>query len=377
MVNNQKISGSLIGFFSNLVKTKGGINLAQGIPGFQPPKELIEILSKTICEDFHQYALGLGNLKLRNEILKMYPEVNAETSLFVTNGATEAISLIYTYLNNKLKSKLNVLAFSPAYESYIHLPKIFGNNFYSVSTKTNSYFDKDELLKSISQNKIKLIFLASPGNPYGKILTKDEFDFLINICNTNKIFLIIDAVYKDLYLTEKKPYYPTDIISEYIFYVNSFSKKFSITGWRIGYFFCHNSHVEKTSYIHDYIGLSSPAPFQEALARYLEAGNTQNYIDEIKNVIFDNMDFAENLLNNNKFDCLPTDGGYFIWAKLPANFNDGLQFGLNLYEKHQTAIIPGQHFGEEWKQYIRINIAREKEEFDKGIKNIIKFVQNS
>ncbi|MDD2634570.1 MAG: pyridoxal phosphate-dependent aminotransferase [Bacteroidales bacterium] len=374
MAENPKISGSLIGFFSNLVKTKGGINLAQGIPGFQPPKELIEILSQTINENYHQYAPGLGNLKLINEIQKLYPKINKKTTAFITTGATEAISLIYTYLNKKLKSELNVLAFSPAYETYIHLPKIFGNNFYSVSNKANSYFDKDELQKSISDNKIKLIFVASPGNPYGKILTKDEFEFLIDICNTNKIYLIIDAVYSDLYLTKEKPYYPTDKISEYIFYVNSFSKKFSITGWRIGYFLCHNSHVKEISYIHDYIGLSGPAPLQEALARYLEKGNTQHYIDKIKKTIFDNMNFAENMLNNNKFNCLPTDGGYFIWAKLPENFDDGLKFGLDLYEKHQTAIIPGQHFGNEWKKYIRINIAREKEEFDKGIKNIIKYV---
>lgn len=373
--NEEIITGSLISFFSNKVKKHGGINLAQGIPGFEPPKELLDILSKTIYTNCHQYAPGLGNIKLREEILRLYSNISSNTELFVTNGATEAISLIYTYLNKILDGKINSLSFSPAYESYIHLPQIFENNSYSIPTGENDYLDIDLINKIIQEKDINVIFLASPGNPYGRIIPEKEFKVLCDICNRENIYLIIDAVYKDLYLKEK-PYYPTENISEYIFYINSFSKKFSITGWRIGYFLCNKIHIERLSYIHDYIGLSSPAPLQEALAKYLAAGNYNRYIDNLKEIIIDNIASTSRNLEKVGFSCKSVDGGYFVWAKLPKGFKDGLDFGLKLYELKKTAIIPGQHFGDDFNKYIRINVARPKKELQEGINRIIEMVKS-
>lgn len=372
----ENITGSLISYFSNLVKSKGGINLAQGIPGFDPPKELLESLKTSADINCHQYAPGLGNLKLRKFIQNSYPDIDKKSSLFITNGATEAISLIYTYLKN-INSELNVLAFSPAYESYIHLPNIFGDKYNSINCYKDKYFDRDELIQAVDSLKINIIFVASPGNPYGKIMTKEEFDFLSNICSERQIYLIIDAVYSELYFNTEKPYYPIHKINPYVFYVNSFSKKLSITGWRIGYFFCHESHYEKIAYIHDYIGLSTPAPLQEALSNYLESGEANLYIENLRHLVKLNLDFALENLNNNGFNCFPTEGGYFIWTELPSGFDDGLDFGLKLYQNHKTAIIPGEHFGKEWKRFIRINFARTKDEFENGIVQILNFTKNS
>ncbi|MBN2779023.1 MAG: pyridoxal phosphate-dependent aminotransferase [Bacteroidales bacterium] len=373
---NENITGSLISYFSNLVKSKGGINLAQGIPGFNPPKKLLDSLKISADLNCHQYAPGLGNLNLRKYIQNSYPHIDKDSSLFITNGATEAISLIYTYLKNK-NSELNVLAFSPAYESYIHLPKIFGDKYKSIQCYKDKYFDKDELVFAVDNHKINTIFIASPGNPYGKIMTKEEFDFLGNLCAERQIYLIIDAVYSELYFSTNKPYYPINNINPYVFYVNSFSKKLSITGWRIGYFFCHESHKEKIAYIHDYIGLSTPAPLQGALSSYLQLGEANLYINNLRQLVKLNLDFALLKLNNNGFNCFPTDGGYFIWTELPVGFDDGLDFGLKLYQNHKTAIIPGEHFGKEWKRFIRINIARTKDEFENGIIQILSFIKNS
>ena len=376
-IDSKQINGSLISYFSNMVKQHGGINLAQGIPGFSPPEELLDYLSKALKTDCHQYAPGTGNSELREQILLNYPNISSNTELFITNGATEAISLIYTYLESKLKKDLNVLSFSPAYESYIHLPKIFGNNFTSISTRNDNFYDRIELENTIAKNKIKLIFLASPGNPYGKIMSKQEMQDLIDICNSKKIYLIIDAVYSDIYFDDTKPSYPIENISEYIFYVNSFSKKLSITGWRIGYFLAHASHLKKIAYIHDYIGLSTPAPLQQAVADYLKFGTPQIYINNLKDIIKQNLYASISKLEKNDFYCPNIDGGYFIWAKLPEKCNNSLKFGLDLYKETRTAIIPGKHFGEEWDRYIRINIAREEKELSKGIDNIIEFVKRN
>lgn len=372
-----KINGSLISHFSNLVKQFGGINLAQGIPGFQPPIELLNQLSKLASSNCHQYAPGLGNSKLREQILRNYPNLSSSTDLFITNGATEAISLIYTYLESFLKKDLKVLTFSPAYESYIHLPNIFGNSLTTIPVSDEYYFEKEKLIDHIHTNKIKLIFLASPGNPFGKIATKQEIQELVSICNKENVYLIIDAVYSELYFGKEKPYYPTENISEYIFYVNSYSKKLSITGWRIGYFLANNKHFKQISYIHDYIGLSSPAPLQEAVANYLAEEDSSIYVAKLLSIMQENLEKSTQKLVNNGFDCPRIDGGYFIWAKLPNTWTNSLEFGVDLYDKYKTAIIPGRHFGAEWDNYIRINIAREKQELEQGIENIIEFTKKS
>ena len=123
--------GSLISFMSNLVKKNGGINCAQGIPGFEPPKELIEELVSAAKTQIHQYPAGNGNPELRGLVasgLCGNCGISAENVL-VTNGATEAISLIYLYLRQKTAGKFTVLSFDPVYESYANLPKIYGDSF--------------------------------------------------------------------------------------------------------------------------------------------------------------------------------------------------------------------------------------------------------
>lgn len=371
-----EIKGSLISYFSNLVKKNGGVNLAQGIPGFQPPQELIKSLSDEASGNYHQYAPGTGNKELISFLENQYKINKSDSEVLITNGATEAISLIYTYLMSVTESdSFNVAAFSPAYESYIHLPRIYGHGFFTYKVDDNSYFDWKEFESFFVLNNIKLLFVASPGNPYGKTLSKQNLDFLVKTAEKYNAYVVLDAVYNELFFGEHKPYYPIDNLSPNVFYVNSFSKKFSITGWRIGYFIMHKSHYEKMCYTHDYIGLCAPAPLQHALAGYLKKNTFTEYIDETRSIIRENYFNSVALLSKHGFYCPETDGGYFVWCKLPDGFNNSLKFGLELYDKTRTAVIPGQHFGFEWNNYIRINIARQSYELETGIRSIIDFVK--
>ncbi len=231
---------SWISYFSNLVKQYGGINLAQGIPGFQPPVELMKSLQENAIKAHHQYAPGLGNLELRKHIDEAYKDkISSDFKYMMTNGATEAIQLLYLYLNESVEN-LKTAAFSPTYESYIHLPKIYGNDFKSLSV--NSHDLCQDIKNFFNEYQPKLFFVNTPGNPYGRCLNKEEFDCLIATAEQNNCYLIIDAVYNEFYFQETAPYYPFENFGSNVFYVNSFSKQFSITGWRTGYFFAHQSH---------------------------------------------------------------------------------------------------------------------------------------
>ena len=372
-----EIQGSLISYFSNLVKSKGGINLAQGIPAFQPPTELTQKLIKIASENYNQYAPGTGNQLLRQYLDNHYKILNNENEFIITNGATEAISLTYNYLTEFLltSKEIRAASFTPAYESYIHLPRIFRHKYYSYIINDDNYFDENEFINFAKKNSINVFFVASPGNPYGKTISREKMQKLISISQEIGFYLILDAVYKDLYFT-RPAYYPNGELPENVFYVNSFSKKLSITGWRLGYVIMNKKHFAKFSYLHDYIGLCAPSVLQQTVAEFLTENNPENYFNNVRKKIYSNYLNASKFLEKSGFYIPKIDGGYFIWCKLPENIGNSLDFGIKLYENYRTAIIPGRHFGQEWDNYIRINLAREENELTPGIENICKLSQN-
>ena len=371
----EKPSGSLISFMANKVKSEGGINLAQGIPAFEPPKELLCILERITHNNIHQYAPGRGNIHLLEQLEKHY---NIPGNQFlIVNGATEAISLLVTYLKNLLSEKFSVLSFDPVYESYKHLPRIFNLPFINFKLDSGSEVDFDTLEKSIIQNSVKLILLASPGNPLGKVWTETEVNKLVELCNKYKTYVIFDAVYSDLYF-DKSPYFPLNQMSEYIFYVNAFSKKFSITGWRIGYLIAHSSHMNALMDVHNYTGLCAPSILQQALAEYVDKYNFgKEYTAYLRKKLIVNYSQLSDELELLGFKNHKAQGGYFIWTELPEKFNSGLDFALNFYEKEKVAVVPGIHFSNSGNKFIRINIARYPDEIKTAVKRLTQLVQKT
>jgi len=371
--------GSLISFMSNLVKANGGINCAQGIPGFDPPEELIEELICAAKQSVHQYPAGNGNPKLRGLIasgLAGNCGLTAE-NILVTNGATEAISLIYLYLRQKNGGKFTVLSFDPVYESYSNLPKIYGDRFLCEYPDESGNFDFAALEKRVSVEKVNLILVCSPGNPLGKIWKKEEIMALYEICRKNGAALVFDAVYSDLYFGEK-PYLPFDLAGETLFVVSAFSKMLSITGWRVGYVIAGKAHVENMAKIHDYTGLCTPSVLQIAIAEYLEKNDFgKSYLETLRGKIRESFKTMHPVLEKSGFSMPSIDGGYFIWAKIPEPFTDGFEFAMSLYEKKKVGTVPGIHFSEKGNDFIRISIAKPAAEIAEAAERIADFLQTS
>lgn len=375
--------GSLISFMSNKVKEFGGINLAQGLPGYSPPKELLSILSN-LAQDtsIHQYAAGNGDsqlLDLLNAYYSRYGKFSKE-QFIVVNGATEAISIIFTYLwalvtNEHHKKRFSVLAFDPAYESYNNLPAIFNLPYIAFPLENNCSIDFKKLEKKILSENVKIVFVNSPGNPLGKIWSKKEVNTIIELAERLDFYIIFDAVYKDMYFDEK-PYQPLKEMNERLFYVNSFSKLLSITGWRVGFLITHDRHINKLKRIHDYVGLCTPHVLQKAIAQYLFKYNFgEKYASEIREKLKVSYNLLLPELLRLGFKVPEIKGGYFIWSELPDKFEDGFKFAIDLYENEQVAVIPGIHFSAKGKHFVRFNIARPIEEINSAIEKIRRFAE--
>lgn len=369
--------GSLISYFSNLVKSHGGINLAQGIPGYAPPAELLEILSElSVDSTIHQYAPGTGNKKLVEQICSYYDRtLCSPDTLLVVQGATEAVTLLYIYLKKITHGNFTVLAFDPVYETYNNLPVIFGDKFVSQPYTKDNQIDFDQLEYNIENNEVRLLFLNTPGNPYGRMFTEDEVRCIIGLSSKYQFYIIIDAVYRNLYF-RYKPFIPYFDSGERIFYVNSFSKSLSITGWRIGYLMCSEKHMRRIRSVHDYTGLCVPSVLQQAVADYLANYNFGiSYTESVRQKLIDAYNMYKPELEKMGFGVPESDGGYFIWASLPENVRDDFRFAVDLYESKKVALIPGRHFSTGRTDFVRFNIAREKEELEKGLEKLKQYIK--
>lgn len=358
----EKPKGSLISYFSRMVVRHGGINLAQGKPGFAPPRELLDILKEKIDdESLHQYAPGIGNFELLDLLVREYSRIVPIDSdnLLVVLGATEGISLTFLYLTRILQKPFAALSFDPVYESYPKLPEIFAVPFVYFDLAEDLGVDFTRLEQTIEENKVKIVFVASPGNPLGKVWTRAEIERLVALSRRCRFFIIFDAVYKDIFY-DHEPYNPLSLNYERLFYVNSFSKMLSITGWRIGYIIAEKEHMENIRDIHDYTGLSAPGLFQAAVVEYLkEYDSGREYIKSVREKCKESFLFMKGVLEELGFKVPQSDGGYFLWAKLPPVYEDAFRFALDLYDKVKVGVVPGENFSPSKARCIRMNIAQE------------------
>jgi len=367
--------GSLISYMSCMVKENGGVNLAQGLPGYEPPIELLDFLSKIAHHSIHQYPPGIGNFKLLDLLVQQYAKMIpiSRDNFLMTQGATEAISLLYIYLMQMIGGSFSVMAFGPAYESYTQLPKCLNQQFIEGQLLSDGGFDVSLVESQMKRNNVKIFFASSPSNPHGRIMPRSYVEQLVEICKRNKCYLIFDAVYKELYF-QKPPYIPLEHLGEYVFYVNSFSKLLSITGWRVGYMIATAAHMQAIRRMHDYTGLCVNSVCQEAIALYLENFNMGlDYAAELREKLFASFKKMSQVLQNLGFEIPNTDGGYFIWSKLPSKFEDGFEVAVDMYEQTGVATVPGIHFSPSGKNYIRFNIARPDEDIEIGIEAAKKF----
>ena len=376
----EKIQESYISIMSNKVKQFGGINLAQGLPGFVPPKELIACLQDVALLPVHQYPPATGNFALVEQIQNDYRKRLDLTAFkpLMTCGATEAISLIYNYLHLLIRDSYSVMAFNPAYESYRKLPELYRVPFIPFGNLDDTVVDFDFLEKEIEKNRVRIFFLSSPGNPHGRVFSSDEIQKMLELSFNHRFFLIVDDVYSELYFD-----HPSTLSLQkfhpYCFLVNSFSKRFSITGWRVGYLFAHESHFLAIKNLHDYTGLCVPSVLQEALSKFIAIPDVADiYVDSLRKEIVKGFDFYKSELLAMNFHIPSIDGGYFIWTRLPEPFVDGVEFAEELYRLQKVAVVPGIHFSDDARPWIRINIARPFGELDlalQGIKQFMKFKQ--
>lgn len=376
MVMFKKNFSSLISYFSTLAQKEGGINFAQGRPGYSPPEGLLKILKKLTFEmNLHQYAPGKGDFDLLEEtekIYKVYCESIEKNNVLITLGATEGIAISFLFLLNKFKD-FSILSFEPFYESYPRVTYFLKIPIYSI--KINPYdlnWDREKTKEIVFKKNVKAIILASPGNPLGKIWKEEEINFLRKLIKKNNGFLIFDGVYENFYF-EEKPYNPIFDGLENLIYISSYSKTLSITGWRIGYLISEQKVLNEISGIHDYTHLSAPYILQKAIAKFLKEGKIENYLRSLRKNLAFSYFFLKNELEKIGYKTGKAEGGMFAWVEIPKKYGCSMDYSKNLFLKKKVAVVPGINFSQKAKNFIRINLSLPFQVLKEGIERIIEF----
>ncbi|HPR64423.1 MAG TPA: pyridoxal phosphate-dependent aminotransferase [Thermoanaerobaculia bacterium] len=370
--------GSLISHFSRMAIRHGGVNLAQGRPGFSPPEELVTSLREILREpDVHQYAPGNGDFDLLESIAGLYksPVPLTPDHVLVVNGATEAMSLIFLMLASDPARKGAVLSFSPLYESYPKLGSIFSRPFIEVPVDPDTLaIDLDRVEDLVVRHEVKIILVASPGNPLGRIWTREEWSRLREISLQHDVHVLHDAVYEAIYFREPPrptidPEFPGHL------FISAFSKTLCITGWRIGYIIADADTMERLRAVHDYTGLSSPYLLQRAIARYLALPRAlKTFTRDLRVRCRHSFTRLKNGLSELGFRVSPAEGGMFLWARLPEGYDDGYEFAVRLFEASKVAVVPGENFMASPSPYIRLNIAQELPTIDEALDRMGEFI---
>lgn len=357
---------SVIRRMTRISNKYNAVNLSQGFPDFDPPKEITERLHDIAAKGPHQYALTWGAQNFREALAKKYEhfsgiKVDPDSEIVVTCGSTEAMmASMMTVCNPGDK----VVIFSPFYENYGADTILSGAEpIYVPLVPPEFNFDADVLEAAIKQDGVKALILCNPSNPCGKVFTLEELTIIADLAKKYDIYVITDEVYEHILYAPNKHIYMASLpgMRERTITCNSLSKTYSITGWRLGYVIAPPQIIDRVKKVHDFLTVGAAAPLMEAAVTgllfpdsyYIEL---QNHYTHMKNLFV-------NGLKNLGLTFTEPQGAYYVLMDISEfGYESDLDFCMDLAEKVGVGAVPGSSFfRENVNNLIRFHFAKQDE----------------
>ena len=343
----------------------GAVNLSQGFPDFDPPKEILDRLAKVAHEDYHQYSITWGAQNFREALAEkqsrfMDRRIDPNSEIVVTCGSTEAMMAAMMTVTDPGDK---VIVFSPFYENYGADAILSGAEPIYVPLYPPEFdFDPDELEAAFKQNP-KALILCNPSNPCGKVFTYNELKFIADLAEKYDTFVITDEVYEHIvYAPNRHVYFATlPGMWERTISCSSLSKTYSITGWRLGYIIAPPNIIEVAKKVHDFLTVGAAAPLQEAAVTGLRFGD--EYYDELREKYTEKRDLFIKGLNDIGIKHTVPQGAYYVMLDISEfGFDSDLEFCDVLARDVGVGAVPGSSFFREpVNNLIRLHFAKKDE----------------
>jgi aspartate/methionine/tyrosine aminotransferase len=329
----------------------GAVNLSQGFPDFSAPADIKQKAIEAIDADVNQYAITWGAKDFRDAIARKTQsylgiEIDPEREITVTCGSTEGM---IAAMMATVDPGEEVVVFEPFYENYAPDAILSDAQPRYVPLRAPDWnFDRDEL-KTTFNKKTKAIIVCNPNNPTGKVFSRDEMEFIAGLCQEYDALCFTDEIYEHIL-------YPRDGadirhismaqldgMKERTVVVNSMSKTYSVTGWRVGYCIAPPEITGAIRKVHDFLTVGAAAPLQAAGAYALSL--PQEYYDTLQREYQARRDLLLPVLEDSGFKTFVPDGAYYIMTDISQfGFSDDVEFTRHLIREVGVACVPGSSF---------------------------------
>ena len=370
----ETFTDSVIRRMTRISNKYGAVNLSQGFPDFEPPRELLERLAEVTGEDFHQYSITWGAQNFREALAEkqsrlMGVDIDPNENVVVTCGSTEAMmAAMMTVANPGDK----VIVFSPFYENYGADTILSGAEPIYVPLYPPEFnFDPNELEAAFRQ-KPKALILCSPSNPCGKVFTYDELKIIADLAEKYDAFVITDEVYEHIiYAPHKHTYFASlPNMWERTISCSSLSKTYSITGWRLGYIIAPPHIIDVAKKVHDFLTVGAAAPLQEAAVTGLRFGD--DYYRQLAEKYTEKRDLFLKGLDDIGISHTTPQGAYYVLLDISEfGFDSDLDFCEKLAEKVGVGAVPGSSFfRENVNHLIRLHFAKRNDTLSEALNRL-------
>ena len=362
---NQHFTDSVIRRMTRISNECGAINLAQGFPDFDPPKEMMDRLEVVSHEGPHQYPITMGAPNFRQAIARkcghfMGRTIDPNSEIVTTCGSTEAMMAAMMTVTNPGDK---VVIFSPFYENYGADTILSGAEpIYVPLTPPDFRFDPNVLEDAFRQHP-KALVLCNPSNPCGKVFTHEELETIAALAAKYDVYVITDEVYEHIvYAPHRHTYFAAlPGMWERTISCSSLSKTYSITGWRLGYIIAPPEIIDRAKKVHDFLTVGAAAPLQEAVIPGLKFG--QDYYDDLlakythkKELFLKGLDDLHIIHND-------PEGAYYVLLDISEfGYDSDLKFCEDLARLVGVGAVPGSSFFREPVNHlIRFHFAKKDE----------------
>lgn len=372
---------SVIREMTRLALQHGAVNLAQGFPDFPAPAEIKAAAQRAIDEDVNQYSITWGAKRFRDAIRDYYRrfydlDLDPEREITVCCGSTEGMVASMLAL---LNSGDEVVVFEPFYENYWPDSQLSGAVCRFVALRPPTWtFDPDELRAAFNK-RTRVVIVNTPNNPTGHVFSVGELGTIAKLCEEHDCLLITDEIYEHIIFDGKRHVPPIVLegMRERCVLVNSLSKTFSVTGWRVGWVIAAPELTASIRKVHDFLTVGAAAPLQEAGVTALQLPNS--YYVELARSYETKRDRLTGILEGAGFRCYAPKGAYYIMCDISGfGFRDDVTFGKHLMEFAGVAAVPGSSFFSEpgmGLQLIRFCFAKRPETLEKAAERLTRIAK--
>ena len=353
---------------ANAVEKKGQtvVHMEVGQPGTSAPKAAKDFLKASMEDNPMGYTVALGLPDLRKKIAELYGDwygLDVDWNrIIITGGSSAGFILAFTALFDKL-DKVGLP--NPGYPSYRQIMKTLNLDPILINTTEKNKFQPTP--NDLSRYDINGLLIASPGNPTGSMIEREPLEALVNYCVDKKISLISDEIYHGIQYDMK----PSTLL-EYTnscYIINSFSKYFSMTGWRIGWIIVPKDHVRVVERIQQNMFICASHASQILALGSFEC---KNELEKNLETYRENRKILLAALSEMGFNNIaPPDGAFYLYIDISAFSSDSYDFTIKMLNIGGVAITPGIDFDPiKGKSKIRISYARSTPEILKGIERM-------